>query len=123
MAVETLSLDQLQAAYKAAVDQWISAIREEEALASGDHSEAEIDAWEAAGFREVLGDAGRRGDEALALGARRVLLGHHDDWLPGFSSAPDISPIRTAFAERAPGIEFLEPDYLAGTPIFARPPA
>ena len=52
MAVEISELDQMQAAYKAAVEQWITAIREEEALASGDHSEAEIDAWEAAGFRE-----------------------------------------------------------------------
>jgi hypothetical protein len=52
MAIEISDLDQLQTAYKTAVDQWISAIREEEALASADHSEAEIDAWEAAGFRE-----------------------------------------------------------------------
>jgi hypothetical protein len=52
MPVEVSKLDQMQLAYKAAVDQWIAAIREEEALASVDHSEAEIDAWEAAGFRE-----------------------------------------------------------------------
>jgi hypothetical protein len=52
MAVEIAVLDQLQITYKAAVDQWISTIREEEALASGDHSEAEVDTWEAAGFRE-----------------------------------------------------------------------
>ena len=52
MAIEISDLDQLQTAYKNAVDQWISAIREEEALASGDHSEAEVDTWEAAGFRE-----------------------------------------------------------------------
>ena len=52
MAVEISHLDQLQTAYKTAVDQWISTIREEEALASGDHSEAEIDTWEAADFRE-----------------------------------------------------------------------
>jgi hypothetical protein len=52
MAVEISDLDQMQAAYKTAVDNWISTIREEEALASGDHSEAEIDAWEAADFRE-----------------------------------------------------------------------
>jgi hypothetical protein len=52
MAVEITDLDQMQAAYKTAVDNWISTIREEEALASGDHSEAEIDAWEAADFRE-----------------------------------------------------------------------
>jgi hypothetical protein len=52
MPVEVSDLNQMQAAYKEAVDQWISAIREEEALASVDHTEAEIDAWEAADFRE-----------------------------------------------------------------------
>jgi hypothetical protein len=52
MAIETATLDQLQTAYKTAVEHWISTIREEEALASGDHSEAEIDTWEAADFRE-----------------------------------------------------------------------
>jgi len=52
MPVEVTDLDQMQTAYKTAVDQWIAAIREEEALASVNHSEAEIDAWEAAGFRE-----------------------------------------------------------------------
>ena len=45
-------LDDLQAAYKAAVDEWVKAIRDEEALASNcDHSVAELDQWEAAGFR------------------------------------------------------------------------
>ena len=52
MAAEIADLDQMQSAYKTAVDHWITTIREEEALASTDHSEAEIDAWEAAGFRE-----------------------------------------------------------------------
>jgi hypothetical protein len=52
MATEISDLDQMQQAYKSAVDQWIAAIREEEALASVNHSEAEIDEWEAAGFRE-----------------------------------------------------------------------
>ncbi len=52
MAIEISDLDQMQAAYKTAVDRWIATIREEEALASCDHSEAEIDTWEAAGFRE-----------------------------------------------------------------------
>lgn len=62
MAIEISDLDQLQTAYKTAVDQWISAIREEEALASADHSEAEVDAWEAAGFREE--DARNKAKEA-----------------------------------------------------------
>ena len=46
------TLDALQAAYKQAVETWIAAIREEEALASVAHDIAEIDAWEGAGFRE-----------------------------------------------------------------------
>jgi hypothetical protein len=52
VSIEINDLDQLQAAYKVAVELWIAAIREEESLASGDHSEAEVDKWEAAGFRE-----------------------------------------------------------------------
>jgi hypothetical protein len=52
MTDETQELNQLQAAYKAAVEVWIKAIREEEELASGDHSIAEVDKWEAAHFRE-----------------------------------------------------------------------
>ena len=39
-------------AYKVAVEAWIAAIREEEALASGDHSVAEVDRWEESDFRE-----------------------------------------------------------------------
>jgi L-ascorbate metabolism protein UlaG (beta-lactamase superfamily) len=56
--------------------------------------------------------------QAASLGARRVVLGHHDDWLPGFSVPTDMAPIRAAFAEQAPACELLEPGYLAATPIF-----
>jgi hypothetical protein len=52
MDTDQTVLDQLQADYKKAVDSWVDAIREEEALASVDHSVAELDKWEAAGFRE-----------------------------------------------------------------------
>ena len=45
-------LDELQASYKAAVDEWVQAIREEEALASRNHDVAELDKWEAAWFHE-----------------------------------------------------------------------
>jgi hypothetical protein len=48
----TAELDRLQAAYKAAVEQWIEAIRDEEGLASVHHSVADVDAWEAAHFHE-----------------------------------------------------------------------
>ncbi len=51
-AVLRQELDQLQAAYKAAVDEWVQAIRDEEALASGNHDVAELDKWEAAYFHE-----------------------------------------------------------------------
>jgi hypothetical protein len=45
-------LDQLQSAYKAAVEQWIAAIKQEETLASANHTVAEIDKWEQAHFNE-----------------------------------------------------------------------
>jgi hypothetical protein len=47
-----LDLDQLQNAYKSAVEAWIAAIRQEEALASVDHSVADVDRWEQAHFHE-----------------------------------------------------------------------
>ena len=57
--------------------------------------------------------------QVATMGPRRVVLSHHDDWLPGFSIATDTSSIRTAIAAAAPGVELLEPGYLAGTEIFA----
>jgi len=52
MQSDNLKLDQLQSAYKAAVEEWIAAIKQEEALALVDHSVAEVDQWEQAHFRE-----------------------------------------------------------------------
>jgi hypothetical protein len=52
MSITIAQLDQMQSSYKAAVDQWIDAIRQEEALASVGHSVAQIDTWENAGFHE-----------------------------------------------------------------------
>ena len=52
MQHESLELDHLQVVYKAAVEEWIAAIRREEALASVNHSVAEVDQWEQAHFRE-----------------------------------------------------------------------
>ena len=52
MQNDASELDQMQSAYKAAVEEWIAAIKEEEALASVNHSVAEVDKWEAAHFRE-----------------------------------------------------------------------
>jgi hypothetical protein len=45
-------LDDLQATYRAALESWISSIKNEEALASMNHTMIEIDAWEKAHFDE-----------------------------------------------------------------------
>lgn len=50
--LEIARLDQLRTAYKGAVEQWILAIRAEEALATQDHSVPAVDIWEHAGFDE-----------------------------------------------------------------------
>jgi len=50
--MENHELDQLRFAYKAAVERWIEAIREEENLATPDHTIHAIDVWEHAGFAE-----------------------------------------------------------------------
>jgi len=52
MGDDTLELDQLQREYISAVEQWIVAIRREEALATVNHSVAEVDKWEQANFAE-----------------------------------------------------------------------
>jgi hypothetical protein len=51
MAIERTELDALQKAYKDAVDLWIAAIRDEENLATPDHSIAAWEIWEQAGFQ------------------------------------------------------------------------
>lgn len=45
-------MDQLQLAYKKAVDEWVDSIRAEEALATPDHSMIAMEDWDAAHFRE-----------------------------------------------------------------------
>jgi hypothetical protein len=52
MPDDNSELDQMQNAYKAAVEEWIAAIKEEEELASVNHSVAEVDKWEGAHFKE-----------------------------------------------------------------------
>ncbi len=52
MSEEHPELDAFQQKYKELVELWVSAIRKEEALASVNHSIAEIDEWEEANFRE-----------------------------------------------------------------------
>ena len=52
MQNENVELDRMQRAYKTAVEEWIAAIRREEALVSKNRSVAEIDKWEKAHFEE-----------------------------------------------------------------------
>jgi hypothetical protein len=52
MSEEHSELDQLQAAYKDAVEAWITSIRKEEALALVNHEVADVDEWEKAHFEE-----------------------------------------------------------------------
>jgi hypothetical protein len=52
MSEEHSELDQLQAAYKEAVEAWIASIRKEEALALVNHEVADVDEWEKAHFEE-----------------------------------------------------------------------
>lgn len=60
--VETPNLDELLAAYKSAVEDWITAIRREETLAVGDHSMRDWEVWDRAVLDEK--DAGERAAEA-----------------------------------------------------------
>lgn len=57
------------------------------------------------------------GRQAASLGASDIVLCHHDNWLPGFSVATDVAPIRTAITEAAPNARLLELDYLDATAI------
>ncbi len=70
MAISTAQLDEMQSNYKAAVEDWIAAIRKEEALASTNHNEAQIDHWEAADeaedeARDKAKDAKAKYEDAL----------------------------------------------------------
>jgi len=52
------------------------------------------------------------------LRPRRVVLSHHDDWLPGFSRAIDVKPIRDEIARVRPATELVEMGYGAAYPLF-----
>lgn len=56
-------------------------------------------------------------EQAAMVDAQFVVLGHHDNWLPGFSVATDVTPIRTALAAAAPTAQLLDLDYLDDTVI------
>ncbi len=50
--MEQTELLTMQRAYKAAVDEWVDAIRVEEELASVEPTLAQVDEWEGAHFKE-----------------------------------------------------------------------
>jgi L-ascorbate metabolism protein UlaG (beta-lactamase superfamily) len=53
------------------------------------------------------------------LRPHRVILSHHDNWLPGFSIPTRIAPIREALNGRVPRSELVELGYLSSYPLFA----
>jgi hypothetical protein len=55
-------LDQLRRTYKGAVDEWVNAIRAEEALATEDHSMIAMEKWDDAHFQEQ--DAQKKAKDA-----------------------------------------------------------
>ncbi len=58
-------------------------------------------------------------EEASWLAPRRLVLSHHDAWLPGFADAVEVGPIREALARRAPGTELCELGYASAFEPFA----
>jgi hypothetical protein len=69
--IERSELDRLQALYKEAVDRWIATIREEEALATPDHSIVAWERWEQAGFKaQEAQDQANAAKEAYKDGLR-----------------------------------------------------
>jgi len=60
--MDNAEYERLRQAYKDAVDQWVAAIREEEALATPDHSEVAMEHWDAACFK--VQDAEKQADIA-----------------------------------------------------------
>jgi L-ascorbate metabolism protein UlaG (beta-lactamase superfamily) len=62
--------------------------------------------------------------EARLLGPRRVVLAHHDDWLPGFTTGNlDVTPVREALARALPSAELTELDYASAAEVLTSLPA
>jgi L-ascorbate metabolism protein UlaG (beta-lactamase superfamily) len=56
--------------------------------------------------------------QADMLRPRRVILSHHDDWLPGFSVPTDTRSIADELARVVPNTELLEIGYLEANAVF-----
>ena len=70
--ISDADLDTFQSFYKACVERWIAAIRDEEALASVRHSAAELDRWEEAhqkqnALRDAVLEAKKEYEDALRM--------------------------------------------------------
>jgi len=74
--VDVAALDRLRDAYKAAVEEWITAIRREENLATSDHTVPAVDVWEHAGFdEEEARDKAKDARQAYEDALRKVDFG------------------------------------------------
>jgi hypothetical protein len=74
--MDNAELDRRRQAYKDAVESWIAAIREEEALATPDHSVHAWDLWENAGFAEEdARDAAQKAKRTYESGLREADYG------------------------------------------------
>jgi L-ascorbate metabolism protein UlaG (beta-lactamase superfamily) len=51
------------------------------------------------------------------LRPKKVVFGHHDNWMPGFSIPVNTEPIISAIRQIDVDVEVLEPGYLEGTKI------
>jgi L-ascorbate metabolism protein UlaG (beta-lactamase superfamily) len=58
--------------------------------------------------------------EVDLLRPRRVILSHHDNWMPPVTREPDTTPIREELARQSPHVELVEMGYLEGFPVVAR---
>jgi hypothetical protein len=88
MSSEHPELDELQTA-KAAVESWISAIRNEETLVSANHSMAEIDRWEQAHL-----------DENEMRNAVKAAKASYEDALRAKSGSSQVCQARCAATRR-----------------------
>ncbi len=55
--------------------------------------------------------------QAELLQPSKVILGHHDNWLPGFSVDTDVAPIEAELRHRLPDVELLALGYVDGTAV------
>lgn len=63
--MDTSKLDELRANYKSATEEWVAAIRAEEAFATPDHSMVAMERWDTADF--VVQDAQKKAKAARDL--------------------------------------------------------